>query len=76
MISVLIDRYALGAVAEELGLPIHTEPDTQTDYRTGMRILSLELLVSGGRGRVKLYSYVPADAGTVPAMVPGEGMPE
>lgn len=76
MISVLIDRYALGAVSEELRIPIRTEPDGQGDYRSGMRTLSLELLVSGGQGRVKLYAYVPADAGTVPAMTAAEDMAE
>lgn len=76
MISVLIDRYALGAVAEETGLVLRTEPDDQAGYRSGMRIISLDLIVPGGRGRIRLYSYVPADAGTIPAMVPAEDMPE
>jgi hypothetical protein len=71
MVSVLIDRYALGAVAEETGLVLRTEPDNQTEYRSGMRIISLDLIVPGGRGRIRLYSYVPVGSGTIPPEVPG-----
>lgn len=72
MINVLIDRHALGAVAEELGLPIAVERDSQAEYRTGYREIAVEILAPGGRGRVRLYSYIPVNSGTVPAIVPAE----
>lgn len=72
MINVLVERHTLGAISEELGLPITIDRDPQADYRTGYRTIAVEILAPGGRGRVRLYSYVPVTAGTVPAIVPAE----
>ena len=72
MIDVLVERHTLGAISEELGLPISIDRDPQADYRSGYRTIAVEILAPGGRGRVRLYSYIPQGAGTVPAIVPEE----
>jgi hypothetical protein len=74
MLNVLVSKFDLGAVAEEFRLPIRVDPPIDDGIHPDeIRKAWVELLLSGGAGKIRLESYFKmTDAVIPPNFLPKE----
>lgn len=63
MIQIRLDRFALGALAEELGVPIQTGPDSY-GRETHIQIF-IDVLI-GAKSKVRFHSIAPKKSAVQP----------
>ena len=63
MLHIRVDRFALGALAEETGVPIISRPDPFD--RETHTLLTLDL-IAGSKGRVRFGSVVAKSTAVLP----------